>query len=332
VASHSASTASSSEIEEGFFMARRLLLSLIVLVVAGCGAAPPVGEVTTTVAETPSTTAPAPTTTEPSPFPVEVRGVTIPQRPERILSGSAAHTEILFALGAGDQLAAVDLWSDHPPQAEALPRFDAFDASVEAMAALAPDLVVLTFDPGVVAGLRVLDIPTLVLDAPRDIEDMFAQYGDLGRAVGRDDEAAALIAEVRSALDAVAAATPDEIAGLTYYHELDPSLFSVGSDTFVGSVYGLLGLTSIADPTGGGYIQLSAEFIVDADPSFIFLADAECCGQTPDTVAARPGWGSLSAVAAGRVFAVDESMSSRWGPRIVDFLQGVVDLIGGESP
>jgi iron complex transport system substrate-binding protein len=264
-------------------------------------------------------------------FPVTVEGVTIPAVPHRIVSGSATHTEILFALGVGDRVVAVDDFSDYPAETTDLPHFDAFNASVESLARLDPDLVILAFDPGNVAsGLEVLGIPTLVFPAPDTLDDAYRQFEEVGIAVGLADGGVALAASVRSAIgDVIGSGVPDRSRRLTYYHELDPTFYSIGSDTFLGSVYGALGMESIADGAGGGYPQLSAEYIIAADPDFIFLGDASCCDQTPESVAARPGWGSLSAVAAGRVIAVDESLSSRWGPRLVDLVQFMYEAVYG---
>ena len=113
---------------------------------------------------------------------------------------------------------------------------------------------------------------------------------------------------------------------VTYYHELDPLLFSVTSSTFIGSIYSLFGMENIADPAdadGFGYPQLSAEYIITADPDFIFLADTGFGAQTAETVAARPGWAEMSAVTGGRVVGLDDDVASRWGPRVVDFVKAV---------
>ena len=266
-------------------------------------------------------------------FPREIAGITLTEVPDRIISGSSTHTEILFAIGAGEQVIAVDAFSDYPAEAAELPRVDAFTPSVEGFAALEPDLVIITFDPNdLVAGLGALGIPVWVLDAPVDLEGVYAQITEIGDVTGNRDGAVAVIAEMRSQVAAVVAGLPQPLPEQTYYHELDDSYFSIGSDTFLGSIYGILGLTSIGDGAGGGYPQLSAEYIVEADPDFIFLADADCCGETPESVAARPGWEAMTAVTGGRVIPVDESLSSRWSPRIVDYLAAVAAEVFGGSP
>jgi iron complex transport system substrate-binding protein len=129
---------------------------------------------------------------------------------------------------------------------------------------------------------------------------------------------------MKKRLAEVVGALPASAKGASYYHELDPTYFTATSKTFIGEVYSMLGLHNIADPAdvdASGYPQLSAEFIVQADPDLIFLADTKCCAQSPDTVKARDGWSQLKAVRTGNVVALDDDIASRWGPRIVDFVE-----------
>jgi iron complex transport system substrate-binding protein len=119
-------------------------------------------------------------------------------------------------------------------------------------------------------------------------------------------------------------------SGLTYFHELDNTLYTATSTTFIGELYGLFGLVNIADSQdidGFGFPQLSAEYIIESDPDLIFLADTKCCAQSAQTVAERPGWGNLSAVVEGNVIALDDDVASRWGPRVIDFVRAVADGI-----
>src|SRR4029453_17824795 len=87
-----------------------------------------------------------------------------------------------------------------------------------------------------------------------------------------------------------------------------------------------------ADKEASGYPQLSAEYVVKADPDLIFLADTKCCGQSAKTVAARDGWGDLTAVRTGGVVALDDDVASRWGPRVVDFLKTVAAKVATLDP
>lgn len=260
--------------------------------------------------------------------PAEGAPVTIDERPERIVSLSASNTETLYAIGAGDQVVAVDDQSTYPADA---PRTDlsGLTPNVEAIVGYDPDLVVVSDDfDDVVASLTRLDRNVLTVPAAATLDDLYAGIEVLGRATGHADEAEDLARTTEDDLDKLAADTPKQ--DLTYYHELDTTLYSATSKTFIGQVYGLFGLTNIADPAdqdSGGYPQLSAEHILKANPDLIFLADVKCCGQNAKTVAARPGWSTLDAVRNGNVVELDDDLASRWGPRVVDLARSVADAV-----
>ncbi|HEX6235540.1 MAG TPA: ABC transporter substrate-binding protein, partial [Jiangellaceae bacterium] len=200
-----------------------------------------------------------------------------------------------------------------------------FTPNVEAIAGYDPDLVVASSDPGdLVSSLAEIGVPTLIQPAAAALDDTYTQIEQLGAATGHIAESASLTAQMQTDIDALVSRLPDRSDPLTYYHELDEAYFSVSSETFIGQLYGLLGMRSIADEAGeesGGYPQLSPEFIIQADPDVILLADATCCGIDADQVASRPGWDQMSAVQAGRIIPLDEDVASRWGPRVVDFLE-----------
>jgi iron complex transport system substrate-binding protein len=271
-------------------------------------------------------------------FPVTVTSdgveTTIEARPEAIVSLSPTATEMLFAIGAGDQVAAVDDFSNFPAEAPTTD-LSGFDPNVEAIIAEEPDLVILSGDRNdVVAGLAAVDVPAIVVPAATTIDDTYAQIELLGAATGHVGDAAELVGRMQADIEELVAQVPERDEPLTYYHELDDTLFSVTSDTFIGEIYALAGLENVADaadPNGeaGGYPQLSAELLVEADPDFIFLADTKCCAQDAETVAARPGFADLQAVRNGNVVELDDDIASRWGPRIVDFLRAVVEATAG---
>lgn len=252
------------------------------------------------------------------------------EAPQRIVSLSATATEMLYAIGAGKQVIAVDEYSNYPADAVALgTKLNAFEPNIEAIAAYTPDLVIISNDmASVTERLKALDIKVWVGAAPATIDDAYAQITQLGAATGHTDEASQLVTsmkdDISTAVDGVKAP-----AGTTYFYELDDTYYSVTSNTFIGSLLSTLGLTNIADgvEAGNDYPQFNAEALIKANPGIIFLADTKCCAQTAATVAARPGWSSIAAVKNNAVIELDDDISSRWGPRIVDLVKQFADAV-----
>lgn len=250
--------------------------------------------------------------------------------PQRIVSLSPTSTEMLFAIGAGEQVVAVDDQSDFPAGVP-VTDLSGFEPNLEAVAGYEPDLVVTSNDANdLVAGLERLGVPVVLTPSATTLEDSYAQIEQLGAATGHEEEAARVVAQMRREVEEITAQVPERAEPLTYYHELEPSLYTVTSATFIGQVYALAGLDNVADaadPDGeaGGYPQLSPEFLVEADPEVVFLADTVCCDQDAQALAARPGFDQLTAVREGRVVELDDDVASRWGPRVVEFLRTVVE-------
>jgi iron complex transport system substrate-binding protein len=244
--------------------------------------------------------------------------------PHRIISLSPTATESLFAIGAGKQVVAVDDQSDYPKRA---PRtsLSGYTPNLEAIAGFQPDLVVISGNPGdVVGGLRKLGIRVLLQPAAKNLGEAYAQIRQLGVATGNRKSANALASRMKKTIAKTIASVPRR--KLSVYHELDPTYYSATSQTFIGRIYKLFGLRNIADAadsTASGYPQLSGEYILAQNPSLIVLADTRCCGQSAASVASRPGWSGLAAVRSHRVVGIDDSVASRWGPRIVNFVQAV---------
>jgi iron complex transport system substrate-binding protein len=240
--------------------------------------------------------------------------------PDRIISLSPTATEMLFAIGAGHQVVAVDDDSDYPPSA---PRtsLSGLEPNIEALARYDPDLVVVSYDPqGFVKSLRALGVPVLLEPAAANLAGTYSQIESLGRVTGHGATAGALVRRMRRQIAATVAAAPRFTTPPAYYFELEPDFYSVTSSTYVGQLFKMFGLRNIADAAQGatsGYPQLSDEYIVKSDPQIIFLADTICCDQSARTVAARPGWRAVAAVRDGDVVGLDDDIASRWGPRVV---------------
>jgi iron complex transport system substrate-binding protein len=254
--------------------------------------------------------------------------VTIPSRPTAIVSLSPTATEMLYAIGAGAQVKAVDEFSDYPTSAPKT-NLDGNNPNVEAIATYKPDLVVVSDEaPGLDTQLKALGIPVLSDPAANTLSQAYAQFTELGKATGHTPQAAAEVAKIKAQIAQIVHSVHRPAHAQSYYYELDQTYYSETSSTFIGQVLGLLGLRSIADAAkgaaaSGGYPQLSGEFILKSNPDYIVLADTLCCAQSRATVAARPGWSNLAAVKNGRVLLLNDDIASRWGPRVVTLLAEV---------
>lgn len=288
-------------------------ITALALAAAGCGSSPNDPQ--------PSSTADG--------YPVTVGDVTLDSQPQRIVSLSPTLTEMLFAIDAGSQVVAADEYSTYPQQA---PRTDlsGYTPNAEAVANFSPDLVVVDSDAnGIVASLQALAIPVYVGPSASTVDDTYRQLTELGTLTGHAAQAEALVQTMRDGLAKLTADLPERDEPLTYFYELDNTYFTVTSGTFIGTLFTAAGLVNIADEGNADnpYPQLSEERILAANPDLIFLADAYPGGETPETVAARPGWGELSAVQSDAVIVLDPDIASRWGPRIVDLQRAIVDAV-----
>ena len=273
-------------------------------------------------------------------FPVSLSAangtVKVASRPHAIVSLSPTATEMLYAIGAGSQVKAVDSLSDYPPQAPRT-KLSAYQPNVEAIVAEKPDLVVESGDTGqLTKRLAAFSIPVLELPAPTRVAGEYTEFEQLGQATGHLAQAQQEAARLRTQLHQIAAAAPHHAKPLTYYYELDQTYYSVTSSTFVGQLLALLGMKSIADRASGaaksgGYPQLSAEYVLKANPDYIILADTLCCHQDAASVAKRAGWSGLAAVRDGHIIALNDDVASRWGPRVTDLLRTVETAIAKGS-
>ena len=244
----------------------------------------------------------------------------------KIVSLSPTATEMLYAIGAGDQVVAVDSLSTYPTEvAPKVTKISAYEPSAEAILAYEPDVVLISNDMNKITEQLTSanpDIKVWTGAAAASLDDVYAQINELGELTGRVDSAEEVVSSMKTRIDA---AVPDGSfsIGFPVYYELDNTFYSVTSNTFVGVLMKQFNLISIADGAeeGNDYPQLNAEAIVKANPVIIFLADTKCCQQTAATVGARAGWSGIAAVTDGNVIELDDDIASRWGPRVVDLIE-----------
>ena len=322
--------------------------ALIAVIVAGCGAtasAVPatVGPSPTAVIAAAATGTPLPASLAPSPSPSaaayplslkddEGTAVTIPARPTRIVSLTPATTEILFAVGAGPRVEGVTDADDYPPAAKQITQVVRLGAvDVEKIFGLSADLVIAggnSFNsPDSIAKLRALGIPVVVVYAA-DVAGVFRDIGLVATAAGAAAAGASLVASLQSQVDAVVAAVATAGAPRPrVFYELDATkqVYTFADGIVQDDLIRMAG----GDPITTGsptVFSIPLEKLVVADPQLILLGDA-AYGTTPAQVAARPGWSVMTAVKTGAIRAVDDTLVSRPGPRIVEALRALALVI-----
>ena len=252
--------------------------------------------------------------------------------PKRIISLSPSATEILYAIGAGNQVIAVDDLSNYPSKAP-ITKLSAFSPNVEALLNYKPDLIILNADATkaleVKAALEKLKIKVFLERAPLNLKEAYLEITALGRTTGKISGAQNVISDMKIKISA-AIKKGKTSKKITFFHELDNTLYSATSDTFIGKVYKDFNLINVADPAANadsaGYPQLQSEYVIKSNPKIIFLSDAQY-GESLETLAKRAGWSGISAVKSKNVVALPEDIPSRWGPRLVDFYEFIAGSI-----
>jgi iron complex transport system substrate-binding protein len=253
-------------------------------------------------------------------------------KPSCVVSLSPTATETLYAIGAGKQVQAVDKDSDYPTTGLPKKRIDSLNPSVEAIIGICktsvshpspkPDLVIISYDANEIkAKLKAVGVNVVEQDAPSNVAGALDQIRQLGKLTGHVTKADALAVSIRTTIAQDIASVPKHPRKtLTAYYELDTTYYSLTSSTFVGSLLKALGVANIADAKNttadAGYPQLSAEYIVSANPKMIFLADTISGKASASTVAKRPGFSKVAAVVDGEVIGLNDDIASRWGPRL----------------
>jgi len=265
-------------------------------------------------------------------FPLTVRDalgrrVTIPRPPQRITSVAPSVTEILFALGLGDNIVGISDADDYPASGlRGKTRVGGVILNVERILALRPDLVI------GVAGLQQeqlerlirLGLPVLAVEA-RSLEETFAQISLLGRVTGRGAAADRLVGGLRARVAAVERRVRGRVPPRVYVEIWDEPLQTAGAGTFIDDLVRRAGGRNLMADLHG-WPQVAPEAVVRRDPEVILLTYA---GR--QRVAARVGWAGVAAVRRGRIYELDPDLVSRPGPRLVDGLERIARLLHREA-
>ncbi len=293
-------------------------------------------------APSPSSSTAAPPSSQPSSvaaaFPLTLtddvgREVTLEAEPQRIVSLAPSNTEIVCAIDACDRLVGVTDFDDYPADVVEVDKVVTMaQVDVEAVVATEPDLVLAAGNEltptAVIEQLADLGVPVMVL-YPQSLDDVSASIELVGMAVGRHGEAAALVGEMATRVGAVEEAVADLERPRTFYEVsvFEGTIYTAGERSFLASLIETAG----GEPVTGDALSTSIELeeLVAADPELILLGDATYDPTiTPETVAQRQGWETMTAVDDGRVVVVSEDVViTRPGPRIVDGLEALARAI-----
>jgi iron complex transport system substrate-binding protein len=260
---------------------------------------------------------------------------TLEEPVSRIISLAPSNTEILFAVGAGNQVVGRDTFSDYP--AEALNVTDIGGGfgtlDTETILASKPDLILAgELTPAEqIQALEDLSLSVFVLGNPVELPEMYENLRIVARMTGHLEETETLI----DSLEARVATVEQKLSGVTkrplVLYELDgtdPNAPWVpGPGTFVDTLLTMAGADNMSRTLEGAWVQVSLETIIENDPEIILLGDATWGGVTPEMVASRGGWDALTAVQNGKVFPFDDNLVSRPGPRLVDGLEALAKLL-----
>jgi len=286
-------------------------------------------------AETPMPTS-VPT---PALFPITIsddlgREVVVSAVPERVVSLAPSHTEILFAIGAGDQVVGVTEYCTYPPEAQERDLIGGFSAntiSVEKIVSLEPDLVfsVGALQQPVIEALEQMNVTVVALE-PGDFEDVYAAIELMGQLTGHEEEAAQVAADMQDRVAAVqgkVAAIPDEERLTVFWETYDEPLMTVGSASFTHQLIELAGGVNIFADLAEAYPQINAEEVVEHNPAVIMAADSHGDALTLEQITQRPGWEQVAAVQSGRIHLFDADMVSRTGPRLAQVLEEMAQAL-----
>ena len=255
----------------------------------------------------------------------------------RIVSLLPSATEIVCALDACERLAGVTDFDDFPPEvADITDVVIQTQVDVELIVEAEPDLVLAAgneLTPStVIQQLDDLGLTVLVL-YPESFDEIYADIELVGAAIGRSEEAAAVVADMEERVAAVETAVAGAERRLTLYEVFysEGTTYTAGEGSFLASLIEIAGGEPV---TGDAEGVIDAEALVEANPELILLGGASYDPALAEpeaaleTVAARPGWTDLAAVQSGNVVPyLEDIVTTRPGPRIVEGLEALARAI-----
>ena len=238
----------------------------------------------------------------------------------KIISLSTTHTEIIQSLGAQSTLVGVDAFSEVDFPVEVI---DAYTITAEELVPLNADIVIIAFDfNGIVNGLEAEEINYILLPPAKNLDNVYSQITTIGDIVDKKNEASSKIRDMKLEINRIL--RNSDFQDVTVYHEIGYSygIYSVNSESLIGEIYNLLGVTNIADseedPYGSGYPALSEEMVLESNPDFIVVGHSDYLNKD---LSIRDGWNNISAVQNSRVYFLDDTLASNWGTTTLQLVE-----------
>lgn len=305
----------------GFMMKMGLtaILTMMLLFVAACG---------TNGGETPNTAKP-----DAGSYPITTTDdtgveITFEKAPEKVVTLVPSETEIMFAIGAGDQVVGVDEFSNYPEEAASKAKVGDMNTNIEAVVALNPDMVLASsgMNADAITKLRGLNIKVVAVD-PTTYDATVAKIELIGKIMDKVEEAATVADHMRSVKQEVTDAVK-EATVKTVYLEFSPG-WSVGSGTFLDELVTLAGGKNVA-AAQSGWFEMNAEEVIAQNPDvIIYPALKEEPNPIASAIESRPGWDVINAVKNNQLLTVTEDPLVRVGPRLAD---GLLELAKAIHP
>lgn len=254
--------------------------------------------------------------------------VELHQPPQRIITLLPSLAETVCELGACSKLVGTDNYADWPASVRTLPKLGGlYDASVEAIVRLKPDVVLAGKSTRIIGRLESLGIKVVALE-PQSLADVERSMHTIAQVLQLpqpDAAAQRLWQQAMQAIDQAAKHIPVAAQGASFYFEASTGGYAAGESSFIGGVMQRLGLSNTVGAGMGAFPQINPEFVVRASPQWLFLAEP-----TAMALHKRPGWSGMAAVKAGRVCAFSAAqghMLVRPGPRIGEAAEVLVTCL-----
>lgn len=252
--------------------------------------------------------------------------VTLETAPANIVSMMPSNTEILFALGLADEIVGVSDYDDYPEEAQEKEKIGGQEFNVEAIIGLDPDVVFgheSAFGIGEEGYKQIEDagIPVFVVKNATSFEETYETITTIGQLTGKHDEAEKIIDDMKSKVEEVLAKVEEIEEEKTVFVETSPApdIYTPGQNTYIQELLDMIGAKNIADD-GEAWFVMDPEEIVNRNPEVIIVM-YDFIDTAVEDVYARDGFDTVTAIQEEQVIQVNESLTSRAGPRLAEGLE-----------